>query len=158
VHDVQGSTLPSLDSRRLLRAFDWGALAMLGSALAYGLLMDPIGLSWGLIAVAIGAGWLIGKAVLRGAWGVRLGEPVGTRGRPSRLLQLMALGLSLVAWLLAFAVGYLASQSLAGAAPVPFETYVTSIYGPHQLAALAAFVVMGWWSARWTLAPDRQAR
>jgi hypothetical protein len=159
VTDTDASEYLILDRRRALHAFDWGALAMVGVSLFYGLMIYPVGLTWGLAAVAVGGGWLIGKAVLRGAWGGRVGQP-------SRRLQALAVVVSLIAWQLSFAVAYLAAElllvsdfpladrlTLAG-----FWTYVNGIASLPHAVAIAAFVIMGWRSARWKPRPARQPR
>lgn len=155
------SSYVTLNRKRALHAFDWGALAMIGVALVDGLMIYPIGLTWGLIAVAVGGGWIIGRAVLRGAWD-------GHEARPSRVLQGLAAALSLIAWLAGFAVAYVVAEvllvsdhpiderlSIAG-----FWDYVSGITDLPHAIALVTFVIIGWRSARWSArpAPLRRAR
>lgn len=139
-----------LTRHRLLHAFDWGALAMIGVSIGYGLLLFPVELSWGLIAVAIAGGWLIGSAVRHGAWRDALHGP-------ARSLQLLAVLLAVVAWFGAFFVAYVAGQLLLPEpaaplaerlSPAGFAEYLAGTYEFLHAIALAALAFMAWRSAR----------
>jgi len=143
----------ALDRRRALKAFDWGALAAIGTALAYGLFWGAGLLQFGLIAVAIMFGWLIGAAVRHGAWR-------GLAHHPTRRLQLLGAGFGVVAWFGGAFVAYLASRALLPEsdlsfaqrlADVSFSDYMTQQYeagGMVQAIGLAALAIMGWRTAR----------
>jgi hypothetical protein len=93
----------ALNRERAVHAFDWGLLAALGVALAYGLLWELVELNFGLIAVAVMGGWLIGAAVTRGAWKRSLHIP-------DRRLRIMGALLGAGSWLVGAFVAYLVSQ------------------------------------------------
>jgi hypothetical protein len=147
---AEESEFVTLDRQRALKAFDWGLLAMLAVAVAYGLLLYPIGLTWGLIAVGVGGGWLIGRAVRHGAW----------RGLPhprNWSLRILAVVLALVAWLIGMFVSYVMSQLLlAGAAqpllerisPAGFSEYTAQIYDIFHGIAMGALAIMAWRTTR----------
>lgn len=140
----------TLTRPRALHAFDWGALAAVGVAVGYGLLLFPVELTWGLIAVALGGGWLIGRAVSHGAWRAAA-HPL------TRRLQLLAVLLAVLAWFGGFFVAYLmgqlllpeASEGLSERISAPrFSEYLAGTYNFLHLLALAALAIMAWRSAR----------
>ncbi|HWH23792.1 MAG TPA: hypothetical protein VNW68_02745 [Candidatus Limnocylindria bacterium] len=140
-----------LDRRRLLAAFDRGALTAVGVSLVYGLLIYPVGLTWGLIAVAVAGGWLIGKGILRGAW-------AGGVAQPSRILQALAAALGVLAWLGAFAIAYIVAELLLVSdrslldrlSIIGYWDYIAGTYDLFHAASLGAIAIAGWWSTRWT--------
>lgn len=143
----------ALDRRRALKAFDWGALATIGAALAYGLFWGAGVLQFGLIAVAIMFGWLIGAAVRHGAWR-------GLAHHPTRRLQLLGAAFGVVAWFGGAFVAYLASRALLPQSDLSFfqrlEDVSFSMFMSQQYEAggivhaigLAALAIMGWRTAR----------
>lgn len=158
----QGTELPpvedelseysSIDRRRAMHGFDWGAAAALGVALVYGLLWGVVLLQWGLIAVGIMGGWVIGRAVRNGAW----------RGvQHPRTLRLQALSAMLAAlsWFGAAWVAYFGSRLLLESerslverlSDLTFGQYMSQQYeagGLFHAIALAAMIIMGWRTAR----------
>jgi hypothetical protein len=150
VTEQQTSEFVTLDRRRALKAFDWGLLAMLGVAAAYGVLVYPVGLEWGLIAVGIGGGWLIGRAINHGAWH-------GLPHRRNWSLKILAVVLALVAWLLGMFISYALGQLLLEGAtqpllerisPAGFSQYMAQVYAIHHGIAMAALAIMAWRTAR----------
>lgn len=142
-----------LDSRRTLHAFDWGVLAGIGVAIAYGISWGGLALSFGLIAVALMGGWIIGAGVRHGAWR-------GASHQPARVLQLLGAVLATGAWFGGAFVAYVVSRALLPEsdlslaerlADVSFADYIGQQYeaaGGVHAAALAALTIMGWRSAR----------
>ena len=61
---------------RGLRSYDLGVLAGLGTALAYGISAELLGLSWGLLAVAFVGGMVIGGVAADDMWGALTKAPV----------------------------------------------------------------------------------
>ena len=143
----------ALDRGRALKAFDWGALAAIGAALAYGVFWGAGILQFGLIAVAIMFGWLIGAAVRHGAWR-------GLAHHPTRRLQLLGSAFGVLAWFGGAFVAYLVSRALLPESDltfaqrledVPFSVYMTQQYeagGIVHAIGLAALAIMGWRTAR----------
>jgi hypothetical protein len=142
----------TLTGRRALHAFDWGALAALGVAFAYGVLWGVIQLQWGLIAAAVMGGWVVGAGVRHGAWKGAL-HPRAIR------VQLLGGALGLGSWLGGSFVAYLLSRvvlpsdlDLGGRlAALPFADYLSLEYEAAPIvhaAALVALAIMGWRTAR----------
>lgn len=143
----------ALDRQRALKAFDWGALATIGTALAYGLFWGAGVLQFGLIAVAIMFGWLIGAAIRHGAWR-------GLPHHPTRRLQLLGAAFGVVAWFGGAFVAYLVSRALLPESELTFGQrlealsfweYLNQQYlagGIVHAIGLAALAIMGWRTAR----------
>ena len=139
-----------LDRGRALKAFDWGALAGLVVALAYGLLWAVFELHLGLIAVGVMGGWLIGAAVTHGAWH-------GSLHIPDRRLRILAAAIAAGSWLVGAFVAYFTSQALF---PNPttdllqrlsfggFSEYLISLVDIVHGIALLALVAIAWRSTR----------
>ncbi|HUG46858.1 MAG TPA: hypothetical protein VMP67_00415 [Candidatus Limnocylindria bacterium] len=150
---AERSEYATLDRRRTLHAYDWGALAAVLAAVVYGLCWGVLNLQYGLIAVAIMLGWVIGAAIRRGAW-ARAAHPA------TRRLQVLGAVLGVVAWLGGAFVAYLSSRlvlpgssaSLAERlADLPFGEFMTQQYeagGIAHAVAFAALAIMGWRTAR----------
>jgi len=151
--DADESEYLSLDRRRALHAFDWGALACIAVALVYGLSWGAVNLQFGLIAVAVMGGWLIGAAIRRAAWR-------SVAHHPTRRLQLLGASFGVVAWFGGAFVAYLISRALLPGsdfsfaerlADVTFGDYLNQQYeagGLVHAISLAAMAIMGWRSAR----------
>ncbi len=139
-----------LDRGRALKAFDWGALAGIGVAVAYGLLWGLLELHFGLIAIGVMGGWLIGAAVTHGAWR-------GELHVPDRRLRVLAAALGASSWLGGAFIAYFISQALF---PNPttgllerlsfagFSDYLISLVDLVHGIALLALVTFAWRSAR----------
>ena len=132
------------------RAVAFGLAAAIPVALVYGVLADPFGLSLGLIVVGLIGGYFIGLAMARGAYDGRFHLRV-------RNLELAAIGVSVVAWLLAIVVAYVGSQLFYQGATTPLLERVSvggfidylggSIFSPTVLG-LFAMAFTAWRGAR----------
>ena len=138
---------------RAIRAYDYGLIAALAVALAYGLAAELLGLTWGLVAVGFIGGVVIGGAVTRGAWGRRKHITI-------RRLQIAAAGIAIGSWMLGVFVAYFVSQALIPQATTPlldrvsfggFSNYFTGLFEQIRLihaASLAGIAFMAWRGAR----------
>jgi hypothetical protein len=156
-HDIDGPEYAGLDRRRALHAFDWGALATIGVALAYGLFWGAGILHFGLIAIAVMSGWIIGAAVRHGAWRAAWKE---TWHVPSRRLKALGVTFAVVAWFGGALVAYVVSRALLPEsdlsfterlAALTFGEYMTQQYeagGLIHALSLAVMAIMGWRTAR----------
>jgi hypothetical protein len=135
---------------RKLSGFDHGLLAALVSALAYGVLVYPIGLTWGLVAAGVAGGWLIGRAVSHGAW--KHASP-----RRERSVTYIAVFLAIAVWPVGMFISYLISQLLIEGATQPllervtaegFGNYLTGIYGVYHLLSVVGLAIMAWRTTR----------
>lgn len=136
-----------------VRGFDYGLLAGIGVAFAYGLAAELLGLTWGLVAVGFIGGLVIGGAVTRGAWGKRKHIAV-------RRLQLTAAGIAIGSWMLGVFVAYVVSQAIFPQATTPlidrlsfggFSAYFAGLFDSIRFihaASLAALAFMAWRGAR----------
>jgi hypothetical protein len=124
--------------------------AAVPTALVYGILADPFGLSWGLIVVGLVGGWLIGSAIAYGAW-------EGQEHSTIPALRWTAAVIALGAWLAASVVAYVGSQFFYQAATTPlmdrisvsgFIDYFQGTLLSPTLLALAAMAFMAWRGAR----------
>ena len=140
----------TLDRRRALHAFDWGALAAVGAAVVYGLLWGAAQLYLGLIAIAVMGGWLIGAGVRHGAWR-------GGQHLPDVRLRLLGAALALAAWLGGAFVAWVSSRALLPESALDlaerlselgFIDYFVQVYDIVHGAAAAAMVFMAWRMAR----------
>jgi len=138
---------------RALRGFDYGLLAGLAVAVAYGVAAELFGLTWGLLAVGFLGGLLIGAAVTRGAWDRRMHITV-------RRLQVAAAGIAIGAWLIGIFLAYVISQALFPQATTPliervsfdgFSDYFAGLFDSIRFihaASVAAMAFMAWRGAR----------
>jgi hypothetical protein len=152
----------------VLRAYDYGLLTMLLVALAYGLLWSVVGLGFGLVAIGAIGGWLIGYNVKRGVLAMHERERRQTTLASDESLyqpwprgtSTLAALLGLMAWIVGAFVAFVVVQLVEGTGPLlerltpgNFGAYLTAVLeaGDMQLiqsAALAAFIFVGWVSAR----------
>jgi len=140
----------TLDRRRALHAFDWGALAAVFVAVVYGLLWGVVQLYLGLIAVAVMGGWLIGAGVRRGAW--REGQHL-----PDVRLRILSGTLGLAAWLGGAFVAWLSSRAVLPdsslslverLAELGFTDYFVQVYDIVHGVAAVVMVFIAWRTAR----------
>ena len=133
----------------MLRRFGYALLVVLGVSLAHGVGWSMVGLTFGMVAVAVGGGWLIGYALKRADAG-------SDQSRPRRLPALAAL-LGLLAYILGSFVAFAIVQLSEGQgglldrlSPANFGAFMQSLFEPPllQLAVLAAYVIVAWFSAR----------
>jgi hypothetical protein len=160
----------------VLRGFDYGLLAMLATAVVYGVAWSVVALTWGLIAIGFAGGWFIGTAVREGVAAKARADARGadtdtaesasdaTASADEAPVQTGRAGMSslgallgAMAWIVgsfvAFAIGQLTGGSAGGVLdPERFAAFMASALQLEptwlQPAVLAAFVVAGWYTAR----------